>query len=545
MRVAVVGASGNVGTAVLTAFAAAPEVTSLVAVARRLPDVTAEPYAAAEWVTHDVGAKALDAADEERLVDELAHALAGADVVVHLAWLIQPNHERDLLRRTNVDGTARVARAAVRAGVQHLVCASSVGAYSPVDDDVPRDESWPTEGIRSSHYSVDKAAQERVLDELEATHPEILVSRLRPALIFTADAGAEIGRYFLGPWVPRAALRPGRLPVLPLPRGLRLQVVHADDIAQAYLRVVIQRAGGAFNVATDPVLWPADLARALDHGRYLEVAPRLVRPLLHSAWRAHLLAADPGWLDLGLGVPLMDSTRIRRLGWLPTHDAESTLREMLDGLAERSGRESVPMRPDDRRFEGTPEAAELDVAEPGGAGLGTDAARSAGAAEVDLDLLGLYLSDHLSGATAGAGRAGRMAKATAGSALGPGLADLAGQITTERAFLADLIDRLGLRRRPYRQALAAAGERVGRLKLNGRVLSTSPMTVVLELELMRSAVMGKLGLWQTLAEMAPDLGLDSERFVALADGARDQLSMLDTLHERARRTAFRGGTGLE
>jgi UDP-glucose 4-epimerase len=227
MRVAVVGGSGNVGTAVLEALRGAPEVTSLVGLARRLPDRSAEPYRSAEWVTLDIAAEAADDAEEEAIVARLARAFEGATAVVHLVWLIQPNHDRELLRRANVDGTRRVAEACARAGVAQLVCASSWAAYSPVADDVPRDESWPTGGIPSSHYGVDKAAQERVLDEFEVAHPEVVVTRMRMALVFTRDAGAEIGRYFLGPLVPRALLRPGTLPFLPVPKGLRVHVVHA------------------------------------------------------------------------------------------------------------------------------------------------------------------------------------------------------------------------------------------------------------------------------------------------------------------------------
>lgn len=163
---------------------------------------------------------------------------------MHLAWLIQPNRQRERLRRTNVEGTRRVAEAVARAGVPHLVVASSVSAYSPVADDEPRREDWPVAGTRTSHYSVDKAAQERVLDEFERAHPDVAVARLRPALIFQADAAQEVVRYFLGPLVPVSLLRYGRPPAIPLPAGLRLQAVHADDVADAYARVVLERARG-------------------------------------------------------------------------------------------------------------------------------------------------------------------------------------------------------------------------------------------------------------------------------------------------------------
>lgn len=218
MRVAVVGATGNVGTAVLSAVVQRPEVTSVLGIARRLPETASHPYSTAEWASIDIGA----AATAQDAVQELTEALRGADAVIHLAWLIQPNDRRDLLRRVNVEGTAHVGAAAAAAGVRTLVVASSVGAYSPSPGNTPRDESWPTGGIRTSHYSVDKAAQEQVLDELAALHPDLTITRLRPALIFQGAAGSEIQRYFLGRWMPVQLLRAGRPPLVPLPQGLRI-----------------------------------------------------------------------------------------------------------------------------------------------------------------------------------------------------------------------------------------------------------------------------------------------------------------------------------
>src|SRR5699024_7264450 len=159
---------------------------------------------------------------------------------------------------------------------------------------------------QASHYAVDKAAQERILDEAEAAGLE--VARVRPALVFDADAGAEITRYFLGALVPPPLLRPGALPVLPLPAGLRLQVVHGEDLADAYRRILVQGATGAFNIATAPVLHGQDLAEVLDHGRIVPVPPAALRRVVALGWQARAVAADPGWLDMGMSVPVMDTS---------------------------------------------------------------------------------------------------------------------------------------------------------------------------------------------------------------------------------------------
>ncbi|WP_456844453.1 NAD-dependent epimerase/dehydratase family protein [Cellulomonas sp. P5_C6] len=351
MRVVVIGATGNVGTAVLRRLRSESAVDSLVAVTRRIPQRgPAPPFdAVTRWVSCDVSRP--DARDV--LVD----AVRGAAAVIHLAWAIQPSHDRTYLRSTNVDGTRAVLDAVDRANVPHLIVASSVGTYASTTDDDPRDESWPATGVESSSYSSDKATVETLLDD--ASDASFGIARLRPSLVFQRAAGAEIGRLFLGPLVPKRVLG-GPIPVLPWPRGLRLQGVHADDLADAYVRVVNARATGAFNVAGDGVLGAADVARVLGARSVVQVDPRLVRAALLAAWQARLAVAGPGWLDMAMGAPVLDSSRLRdELGWRPTHTGAKALAEVVHALARGVGAASPALHPRARLLRATPRAETL------------------------------------------------------------------------------------------------------------------------------------------------------------------------------------------
>lgn len=341
MKIVVLGASGNVGTAVLRALRVAGDVTEVVGVARRVPRRTpAAPYDVAAWVGVDVGA-----ANGDAVVHTLASAMEGADAVIHLAWAIQPNHDRRRLRRTNALGTSRMLAAARIAGVGNVVVASSVGAYSPCHDNERHDESWPTEGVDSCEYSVDKADVEQLLDEHQRAHPGITITRLRPALIFQRDAGAEIIRYFVGAAVPGAVFG-GNLPLLPWPRGLRLQSVHADDVAQAYLAAVRARPGGSFNIAANDVLAGAEIASLLSGGRYRQVPVGAVRGAISAGWNARVIPISPGWIDMAATAPLMDTSRAHDvLGWSPRRTAYDTVAEVLGGMVDGAGTASPPLRP--------------------------------------------------------------------------------------------------------------------------------------------------------------------------------------------------------
>ncbi|MFD1213366.1 NAD-dependent epimerase/dehydratase family protein [Arthrobacter sp. GCM10027362] len=343
MRVAIVGATGNVGTALLRRLKQAQrergDDLQAVGIARRLPDSSTEPYDGVAWHSIDI------ASDSAR--GRLAEAFRECDAVVHLAWVLQPNHNEPFMRRINVDGTANALAAAADAGVRHFVCASSLGAYSPGPKDPPVDESWPARGIASSHYSRWKGEQEELLDAFEQEHPYIPVARVRPGLIFQTDAGSQIGRYFLGPFIPKFILNKLRLPLLPVPAQFKFQVVHADDIADAYWRVVDQRASGAFNVAADPVFTPELLAGMLGARRVLDVPVGLVRAAVGISWVLRLQATDPGWIDMAANVPIMSTARVREeLGWEPKYNSLEALQAVLDGLSEGDGIEASPtLRP--------------------------------------------------------------------------------------------------------------------------------------------------------------------------------------------------------
>lgn len=330
MRVVVTGAAGNVGTSVVGALSRDPGVSEIVGVARRPPGLAVEKV---RWVEADV------------VTAELRPLFDGADAVVHLAWAIQPSHDEEVMERINVTGSERVFAATAAASVPSLVYASSVGAYGPGPKDRRVDESWSTEGIPTSAYSRHKVRVERLLDAFEGENPEVRVVRMRPGLIFKAEAASEIRRLFIGPLLPRFLIRPRLIPLVPRVPRLRFQAVHADDVGDAYRRAVVGDVAGAFNLAAEPAIGPAELGRLL-RARPVAVAPRLLRAAADLSWRLHLQPADAGWIDLALGVPLMDVARAtEELGWRPQRSSLDALAELLRGIRGGEGAATPPLDP--------------------------------------------------------------------------------------------------------------------------------------------------------------------------------------------------------
>lgn len=329
MQVVITGATGNVGSTVVQRLADDDTITGIVGVARRRPDWSPPKT---RWVTADLA------------VDDLEPVVRGADAVIHLAWTFQPTHRPLATWHNNVIGSIRLFDAVATAGVSVLVHASSVGAYSPRADGGRVDESWPTNALPTAAYGREKSYVERVLDVFERDNADVRVVRLRPGFIFQRSSAEEQRRLFVGPLLPNGLLRPDLIPVVPDLPGLRLQALHARDVAAAFHLAVIRDVRGAFNVAAEPVVDARVLAKLLD-ARVVRLPRAVARAALAAGWRMHLAPSTPDLLDLALSLPVMDTTRATsELGWRPEVDALAAVAEVLEGMRRGAGGRTPPLR---------------------------------------------------------------------------------------------------------------------------------------------------------------------------------------------------------
>ncbi|HEX5255810.1 MAG TPA: NAD-dependent epimerase/dehydratase family protein [Mycobacterium sp.] len=332
-RIVVIGASGNVGTALLRNLCGAGH--QLVGVVRRPPEPKGV-YGEAQWLR-------LDVADREAARD-LGRVFDGADSVVHLAWGFQPTRNAKYLRSVGVGGTTAVLQAAQSAGVGQLIHMSSVGTYAAGRYGQRVTESWPTTGIASSAYSRDKSAAESLLDDYERTQTGsgVNIARMRPGFIVQRAAASGLLRYGLPGYIPMRAVP--LLPLLPLDRDLCIPLVHADDVAEAIVQAIHRGASGPFNLAAEPPLRRNDVASAL-RSRPIHIPAGALGTLVDLSWRARLQPVDRGWLDLAFSVPLLDCSRARdELGWVPRWSSTEALKDVLNGIANRAHGQSAPLR---------------------------------------------------------------------------------------------------------------------------------------------------------------------------------------------------------
>jgi nucleoside-diphosphate-sugar epimerase len=324
LTVAVTGPTGDIGRSLLRLLDGNERVGRVAAMARRPFDPASEGLTKVEYRRADV----LDS-------DAVRDVIDGADVVVHLAFMIMGGARETT--EINLTGSRNVFGAAIDAGVQRLVYASSVAAYGFGDENPPvLTEDLEPRGTQRHYYSAQKAELELALRELLAG-TDIAAYVFRPCIVAGPDALTlvqSIPYVQLSDKMPAAILRalefmPALRPVIPDP-GVPFQLVHHDDVATALQAAILgEGEPGIYNLAGDGTLTLADLADAL--GWYSIPVPELaVGAAAELVARLPFVPGEAQWIESMRRPVIMDTTRARTvLGWQPRHDARATLAAMV------------------------------------------------------------------------------------------------------------------------------------------------------------------------------------------------------------------------
>jgi len=327
LTVAMTGPTGTFGFGLVPMLEADARIAEVRGIARRPFDPADHGWTKMTYHQGDV-----------RDVDALARVFAGADVVVHLAFLVTGTATPDVTRAINVDGTLNAFRAAARAGVSRFVYASSVAAYGfHSDNPIGMTEDWPTRPDHRFFYAEEKAELERLLHLEAAAAPTVSLYLLRPPIVLGPHAvGAKdfLPRQ-LAPVVSAIARFveqfPANIPVV-LPE-MELQFIHEDDVGQALFQCVVGAGPpGAYNIAGDGTVTAHDVARELGLapiGLPVGFAQRMARTVA-SIPVPGFLPPLTGWAEALSHPTIVDTTKARRdLGWKPKYTGLEALRITL------------------------------------------------------------------------------------------------------------------------------------------------------------------------------------------------------------------------
>lgn len=310
--VAVTGCSGYIGTRLLRFLDESEKATKIIGV-----DLNPPRYSTPKMDFHR-----LDVRDPS-IVN--LFTLNNVEVVVHLAFIVNPLRDDALMHDIDVNGTRNVLKATAACVARHLVIASSTSAFGAHPDN----PEWLTEQDhprlqRNYTYAADKYENEMVVRIFKEENPHIKVAVIRPCIVYGPNVDNYLSRFIV------------RLPFLPAVDGFKpdMQFVHEDDVAEVFTRVVETEAVGYFHAVGEGVINSEEIARMAGKP-VIPIPAKIAFPVIDLLWklRAPLIEGPSGMLDfiryrwtasdeltrevLGLG-PRMHSRDVVRL-MLETH----------------------------------------------------------------------------------------------------------------------------------------------------------------------------------------------------------------------------------
>jgi nucleoside-diphosphate-sugar epimerase len=249
---------------------------------------------------------------------DLARHLQGIDVVIHLAFQMDPIQDESRMRAINVGGTRNVFESAVAAGVGKVVYTSSGVAYGAhPDNDFPLTEDSPLRANPGFNYAEHKWEVEQWLWPWLDQHPELTTTVLRPSTV-------------AGPGVQNFITRFMEAPRIPVVKGHRppMQFAHVDDVAAAIVHAATSDLPGAYNVTSEGWLSFDEIA-ALSGRKLLELPEEVMFAMAEQTWTLGIAEMPPGGVNYWMHPWVMSVDKLVETGWRPKHSNRDALTEMI------------------------------------------------------------------------------------------------------------------------------------------------------------------------------------------------------------------------
>jgi UDP-glucose 4-epimerase len=237
------------------------------------------------------------------------------DVLVHLAFILNPSHDEEFAYNVDVNGTHNVLEAADKVGTRQVLVTTSGVAYGAFPDNpVPLTEDDPVRGVAGFTYARDKTESDRLCQLWAATHPERVMTIVRPCIVF----GPNVDNYLVRLWTKQ----PFAVDVGTIDR--QIQFVHEDDVVEGITGLLLGRHAGAFNVAGDGLMTNRECAELI--GTPVRKMPlRLYRGLARVMWKLRQSEVPPGGIEFALHSWLLSNEKLKRTtGWSPKYTSRET-----------------------------------------------------------------------------------------------------------------------------------------------------------------------------------------------------------------------------
>jgi nucleoside-diphosphate-sugar epimerase len=249
----------------------------------------------------------------------LESRLSGVDVVVHLAFIMDPIHDEKMMRDVNVGGSQNVFRSAARAGVKKIVYASSATVYGAhPDNPVPLTEDAPLRANLDFSYPAHKLEVEYVLREFREEYPDVDVVIFRPSIVF-------------GPKVDNAWSHFLEYPMIFGVKGFSpvWQFVHEEDVVRALAFGIDNKLDGPYNLSPKDWIATHEVVRILDRKRVELSEPRAFA-VAERLWRLGVAEAPAGMLHYVMHPWVVSPAKLEQAGFSCERSTAQTFAEVAE-----------------------------------------------------------------------------------------------------------------------------------------------------------------------------------------------------------------------
>ncbi|HEX3278350.1 MAG TPA: NAD-dependent epimerase/dehydratase family protein [Thermoleophilaceae bacterium] len=237
------------------------------------------------------------------------------DVLVHLAFILNPSHDEEFAYNVDVNGTHNVLEAASAAGTQQVLVTTSGVAYGAfADNPVPLTEDDPVRGVAGFSYARDKTESDRLCQLWAKNHPDRLMTIVRPCIVF----GPNVDNYLVRLWTKQ----PFAVDIGTIDRDI--QFVHEDDVVEGITALLLGRHAGAYNVAGDGLMTNRECADLIET-KVRKMPLWLYRRLARVMWKLHQSEVPPGGIEFAVHSWLLSNEKLKRTtGWTPKYSSRET-----------------------------------------------------------------------------------------------------------------------------------------------------------------------------------------------------------------------------
>jgi len=304
MKVAITGVAGYFGRKIMERLESNDEIEKVVGISRRKYD---HSFTKLDYHRMDVRSSELGELFSRNEID----------AVVHLAFALNPTHNKKEMNSIDIEGTENVLEASRQAGVKKFIMTSSTTAYGTWPDSPVYTEESPTRSHPTYYYSRDKVEIEKICNDFKEKNDDVTMTIFRPCLV-------------MGPTTEQFYAKLLKWPVLPLVGGSNpeMQFVHEDDIGRAYEFFLMNDIGGIFNIVGDgTITWKEAIEAA--GKRAVKMPDSVIYPLMKLLWGLHLVGTPPEILDFVKYRWVASGEKARKAGFVPGYTSREALLSFL------------------------------------------------------------------------------------------------------------------------------------------------------------------------------------------------------------------------